>query len=114
MEIVHVQVRDVGTPAKRIPSTTAGLASGYQRTSITTSGISAVANADGYMLVEVATLPWYSPIPLAEPYVDIQSDLETLARDKLAEGYRAMAAENSQLAEEFLPIAPEEWPEWDG
>ena len=66
MEIVHVQVRDVGTPAKRIPSATAGLASGYQRTNTTTMGVSAVANTSGYMLVEIATLPCYSPIPLPE------------------------------------------------
>jgi hypothetical protein len=33
--------------------------------------------------------------------------------DELAEGYKAMAAENSQLAEEFLPAALEEWPMWE-
>ena len=31
--------------------------------------------------------------------------------EEMAEGYEAMAAENSLLAEKFLPIALEEWPD---
>lgn len=32
---------------------------------------------------------------------------------EIAEGYKAMAAENSRLAEESLPLALEEWPDWE-
>lgn len=95
MEVVHVQVRDVGTPAKRIPSTTAGLASGYQRTSITTSGISAVANAHGYMLVGVATMPQYLPLPLTKPSVGIKPGVVARDEDELAKGY--MDADRQKL-----------------
>lgn len=35
------------------------------------------------------------------------------AAREMAEGYKAMAAENSRLAEEYLPVAREEWPMWE-
>ncbi len=113
MEIVHVQVRDVGTPAKRIPSTTAGLASGYQRTNVTTVGVSAVMETGGFILVGVATMPQYLPLPLTKPSVGIKPGVVARDEDELAEGYREMAAENSLLAEEFLPVALEAWPAWE-
>lgn len=33
--------------------------------------------------------------------------------EEMAEGYQAMAAENRRLAEESLPVALEEWPDWE-
>lgn len=33
--------------------------------------------------------------------------------EAMAEGYEAMAVENSLLAEESLPVALEEWPDWE-
>lgn len=113
MEIVHVQVRDVGTPAKRIPSATAGLASGYQRTNVTTVGVSAVMETGGFMLVGVATMPQYLPLPLMKPSVGIKPDVVVRDEDELAKGYRALAAENSLLAEESLPVVLEAWPAWE-
>jgi len=113
MEIVHVQVRDVETPAKRIPSTTGGLASGYQRTNVTTVGVSAVMETGGFMLVGVATMPQYLPLPLTKPSVGIKPSVVARDEDELAKGYRAMAAENSLLAEESLPVALEVWPAWE-
>jgi hypothetical protein len=113
MEIVHVQPKEIGTVAKRIKSTTAGLTSGYQRTNIATLGVSAVETTSGYTLIEVATLPWYSPLPLNEPDVEIHPDLAVPGQDELAAGYKAMATENSLLAEESLPVALEVWPAWE-
>lgn len=113
MEIVHVQVRDVRTPANRIPSTTAGLASGYQRTNVTTVGVSAVMETGGFMLVGVATMPQYLPLPLTKPSVGIKPSVVARDKDKLAKGYRAMAAGNILLAEESLPVALEVWPAWE-
>ena len=99
-----------GTAAKAIASTTAGLTSAYQRTGNATLSTSAVATTVGYMLIQIASLPWQPP--LSEPDADIVGDLVTIGEDKAVEGYKAMAAENSLLAEEFLPIALESWPAW--
>lgn len=100
MEVVQVRTKDAGTEAKRRPSTTGGLTSGYQRTNITTSGVSVAKTTGGYMLY-------------TEHYVEIPPDLWVPGRDELAEGYRSMAVENSLLAEECLPIAREVWPGWE-
>jgi hypothetical protein len=115
MEIVHVQIKEQGTVAKRIPSTTAGLTSAgltsaYQNIGSATLSASAVATTGGYILTEIASLPWQSI--LSEPDVDIVGDLVTIGKDEAVEGYEAMAAENSLLAEEFLPIVLESWPTW--
>ena len=110
MKIVHVQTKERGTVAKRIRSTTAGLTSAYQKMGNATLSASAVATTGGYILTEIASLPWQSI--LFEPDVDILGDLVTVGKDKAVEGYEAMAAENSLLAEEFLPIALESWPPW--
>lgn len=113
MEIVHVQPKEIGTVAKRIRSTTAGLSSGYQRTNIATLGVSVVGTTGGDILVDVATLPWYSAVPLNEPDIEIHPDVALPHQDELAAGYKAMAGENSLLAEEFLPVALEVWPPWE-
>jgi len=113
MKIVHIQAREIGTVAKRTSSTTSGLSSGYQRTNIATSGISAVPTTGGYVLIDVATLPWYSLVPLNEPDIEIPPDLVIPSKDELAAGYEAMAIENGLLAEESLPIALEVWPAWE-
>ena len=110
MEIVHVQIKDRGTAAKTLPSTTAGLTSAYQKTGNATLSASAVATTGGYILIEMASIPWQSP--LSQPDVDIIGDLATIGKDESVEGYKAMAAENSLLADEFLPIALESWPTW--
>ena len=109
MQIENVQMREQGTAAKRRPSTTAGLVSGYQRTNITTSGVSFAETTGGDMIVaELVTLPWYEPLPFAN-----RSDSKASRRKKLKEGYSSMARENSLLAEDSLLIAEEVWPAWE-
>jgi hypothetical protein len=110
MKIVHVQTKERGTVAKRIPSTTAGLTSAYQKIGNSTLSASAVATTGGYILVGIASLPWQSI--LSEPDVDFVGDFVTIGKDKAVEGYETMATENSLLAEEFLPTALESWPTW--
>ncbi len=110
MEIIHVEIKELGTVAKRIRSTTAGLTSAYQKMGNATLSTSAVATTGGYILTEIASLPWQSM--LSEPDVDFVGDFLTIVKDEAAEGYEAMAAENSLLAEEFLPIALESLPTW--
>lgn len=112
MEVMNVEIKEIGTAAKKKPSTTAGLTSGYQRTNITTSGVSVAETTGGYMVAELVTLPWYEPLPFAEPYVEIRPDSKAPSHEELTEGYRSMAAENSLFAEECLPIAREMWPSW--
>lgn len=92
---------------------TAGLTSAYQRTNVTTVGALAVKETGGYMLVGVTPVPWYSPLPLAEPFVGIEPRAVARGQDELAEGYGAMAAENSLLAEESLNATLEVWPAWE-
>ena len=107
MKVEHVQIRERGTAAKRRPSTTAGLASGYQRTNITTSGVSFAETTGGDLLVgELVTLPL--PIPVV-----VRSDPKASRREKLKEGYRSMARENDLLAEDSLLVAEEVWPAWE-
>jgi len=113
MQLVCPEPREVGTVAKRIRSTTAGLTSGYQRTANSTSGLSAVETTGGYLLIDIATLPWYSPLPFNELVVEISGDLVASNQDDLAAAYKAMASENSRIAEESLPIALEAWPAWE-
>ena len=110
MKIVHLQVKDEGTVAKRIPSTTAGLTSAYQKMGNATLGASAVATTGGYILLELASIPWQSPV--AEPYLDFIGDFMMIGKEEAAEGYEVMGSENTFLAEEFLPIALEAWPTW--
>ena len=112
MEIIHVQVRDSGTVANKIRVTSAGLTSGYQRTSNTTLSASAVATTGGDILVELVSLPWHSPIPPDEPNIDFTDRFAKLC-EQLEEGYKAMAIENALLAEQFLPVALETWPAWE-
>ena len=113
MGIEHVQVKELGTVALRKPSSTAGLVSGYQRTNIATSGVSVVETTGGYLLVEPLRLPWYEPLSLEEPQVGVSTEAVSGAHKDLAEGYRAMAAENRLLAEESLPVALEVWRAWE-
>ena len=112
MDIVNVQVREHGTVAKAIRSTTAGLTSGYQRTNTSTVSASAIATTGGYIIVELATLPWYSPFPSNEPHIELSEELIIPGKDELAEGYQAMAEQNSLMAEQFLPVALETLPDW--
>ena len=111
MKIVHLQVKDEGTVAKRIPSTTAGLTSAYQKMGNATLSASAVATTGGYIVLEVASIPWQSPV--SEPCLDFIGDFVMIGKkEEAAEGYRVMGSENTFLAEEFLPIALEAWPTW--
>lgn len=87
---------------------TAGLASGYQITNITIAGALAVSDAGGYLLVVGTTFP----VPLTQSSLQIRPGVVPVEVE-LAEGYKAMAAENIGLAEEFLPAALEEWPMWE-
>ena len=109
---------DIGTPSpmsehERINVGTAGLVSAYQKTNVTTAGVSAVMETGDFMRVGVITMPWHLPLPLKKPAVDIKHGVVARDEDELAKGYRAMAAENSLLAEEFLPVALEAWPAWE-
>ncbi len=114
MEVIHVQTKETGASAKRRLSTTAGLTSGYQRTNITTSGVSVAETTGGYMVAELLGLPFYESLPSTELFPEMQLDLRLLSRDILEEGYKSMASENSLLAEESLPIVREVWPVWEG
>ena len=113
MRIADVQTKEIGTVAKREPLTTAGLTSGYQRTNITPLGVSVAETTAGWMLVGLINLPRYEPLPFGEPYVEVRAGSLTPGHRELAQGYQAMAAENSLLAEEFLPVALETWPAWE-
>jgi len=113
MKIVNVEPRESIASAKIIRSTTAGLTSGYQRTGSTTFGASAIATTGGCVLIDIESLPWYSPQPLSEPDIETIEDLVRLNQDELESGYRTMAGENSRLAEESLPVASEVWPTWE-
>ena len=110
MKTIHVQMKELGTVAKRIRSTTAGLSSAYQKLNNATLSASAVATTGGYILTEIACLPWQSAF--TEPDVDFIGDVMTIDEDEAVEGYKAMAAENGLLAEKLLPIALESWPTW--
>jgi len=113
MQLVCAEPKEVGTVAKTIRSTADGLTSGYQRTGNSTSGLSAVETTGGFLLINIATLPWYSPFPLDEPNIEVHSDLVVPSQAELNAAYKAMAKENSRIAEEFLPIALEAWPAWE-
>lgn len=99
-------------------STAAGLASGYQRTSNTSMNVSAVETADiagglsGLFLIDVFALPispaieeeknpWFLEIVNPNPF------------DEMMMGYQEMATKNSTIAEEFLPLALECWPQME-
>ena len=110
MKTIHVQMKELGTVAKRIRSTTAGLASAYQKMGNATLSASFVATTGGYIVIQMASLPWQ--LPLSESDVDIVGDLVTIGKDEAAEGYKAMATESKLFAEECLPIALESWPTW--
>jgi hypothetical protein len=114
MEIIHVQTKESRPSVKKRLSTTAGLTSSYQRTNITTSGVSVVETTGGYMVAELLGLPCYESLPFPELLPETQLDLLVLSRDALEEGYKSMASENSILAEESLPIVREVWPIWEG
>ena len=87
----------------RITPNADGLASAYQRTNITTSGVMVLETAGGFSLPEVF-LPWFQPIPVEEAFRNTLPNTLPLRCDELAEGYKAMASENNLLAEKSLPI----------
>jgi len=113
MEAVNIQIREAGTASKRIPSTTAGLTSGYQRTNITTTGTTVVETTGGYMLPEVMEFPSYKPISFQKPCIEVPTDLEAAINEKLKEGYISMALENNLLAEDSFSVGLEVWPAWE-
>lgn len=104
---------DIDQQEQRERVGTDGLASAYQRTNVTTVGVLAVMETGGYMLVGVTAMPGYLLIPLGEPSVGIQPRVVEQEQDELANGYKAMAAKNKLLAEEYLPFALEDWPMWE-
>ena len=97
----------------RVEDGTAGLVTAYQLASVATEGISTTLETADFMRIGVVTLPLHLPLPLTKPPVDIQPGVIARREDKLAEGYRSMAVENSMLAEEYLPVALEAWPTWE-
>lgn len=108
MEIVHVHKLQ-GTAAKRAMSTTAGLTTAYQKVANSSLTASAVETTGGHLLLEIIPLIWQSPD--SETEIDIIGP-KTIRKSEAEEGYKAMAAENSSLAEKLLPIALECWPPW--
>ena len=114
MEIVFIESKKTaGNASKRSKTNTAGLTSAYQRTGISTSSLSAVETTAGYFMVNIATLPWYSPVPQNEQAIDLRADLAAARQRELAKAYKAMASENREIAEASLPIALEGWPAWE-
>lgn len=92
---------------------TAGLATAYQVNSTTALGPLAVMDTAGQpMLMGITRSPYYTRLPMrqlcTEPAPDMAADWEK----QLGDAYKALAAENSRLAEEILPAALEEWPDW--
>lgn len=114
MKTVLVKIK-MGTAAKKIPSTTAGLTSGYQRTNITTTGTSVLETTGGFMIPELMVLPWNEPLSFLQRRCNetSQEDPEDVTYEKMRDGYRSMTHENSQLAEECLPVGMEVWPDWE-
>ena len=113
MEAVNIQIREAGTASKRIPSTTAGLSSGYQRTNITTTGTSVIETTGGYMLPEIMQFPSYKPLYFQKLCIEVPADLEAAINEKLKEGYRSMTQENNRLAEDSFSVGLEVWPAWE-
>lgn len=114
MRIEHLMVRDTGTAAKRSPSMTSGITSGYQRTNVTTSGAAIIESTEGSLFVEVVGFPWPELAPLSEPLIENQFDLLEVSKDELAtRGYKALSKENQNLAEELFAIDVEVWPKWE-
>jgi len=106
-------MNEMETTTNNKPLTTAGLASGYQRTNITTSGVSVAMTTGGFIVAEIVSLPSSKPIPLTGPYVKIQPDREAARLEKLKDCYKSMARENSLLAGDSLPLALEVWTLWE-
>jgi len=65
------------------------------------------------MLVGVEVMPCLVAVPLLEPAVSVDPTPVLPDHADMASGYAAMADENCRLAEESLPVALEEWPEWE-
>ena len=60
-------------------SETDGLVSGYQRTSVTSTGIAVVSETGGNLLVGVAMIPQYQPLIRVEPFeAQMQQSLDFL------------------------------------
>lgn len=83
MRIVNIEIKDMGTVSKKKPSSTAGLASGYQITNITTSGVSVAETTGGWMMVELVRLPWNASL-FDEFKVGLQTDFMELGHNELA------------------------------
>lgn len=114
MEIRFVETKKVaGSAPKRSKTNTAGLTSAYQRTGISSSSLSAVETTAGYLMINIAALPWYSPFPQNEQAIDLRAELAADRQRELAEAYKAMASENREIAEAALPVALEGWPAWE-
>jgi hypothetical protein len=113
MKIVNLEAIELGIVGSRMRSTTAGLTSGYQRTANSTSGLSAVETTGGFLLIDIATLPWYPSFQLDEPNIEFHADLVAPNQDELSAAYKEMAIEDNRIAEESLLIALEVWPAWE-
>ncbi len=114
MRIEHVGVRDTGTAATVRRNTTSGIASGYQRTNVTTSGATLVESTDMMFSITVVGLPWPELVSYGELEDMKVSSLPELTEDEIAAmGYMELSEENKRLAEELFPIDAKTWPEWE-
>ncbi len=111
--VVDVRTARLVSEHERANIGTAGLVSAYQKTNVTTAGVSVVMETGDFIRIGVIPMPCHLPVPLAKPSVGIKPGVVARDEDELAKGYRVMAAENSLLAEEFLPVALEVWPAWE-
>lgn len=72
-----------------------------------TSSIMLEPNATStFMVFEILSQPGIIAIPKKDDVIPPD--------DRLSQGYMSMGPENSLLAEEFVPIALESWPAWEG
>lgn len=106
MTVVYLKPEDVKDDQS------AEKASWYKLHNITSSGAIAVVDTGEALLVTPTIFPIPLIVPLTTQTLDIDIDI-LRGEDELAEGYKAMAEENIRLAEEFLPVALEEWPMWE-
>lgn len=79
-----------------------------QTTTVNAAGQFPIKTVDNYSGFRVLVLA-----DLFKQTAEILVSTETPADELLAEGYRAMSEENLELANAYLPLVLETWPEWE-
>ena len=112
MMIEHVNKMDESAAMFAVRLTTSGIVSGYQRTCSTASGV-ATATTGNDLSSGIDSIPRYSVFIVDIPELLPLENESLVEDDEEIEGYRRMGEVNLEIAEESLPIALENWPEWD-